>query len=695
MCTSDEWQQHVTRNVVPIQIDSDVSQPPKEHSKEASPSDGASLQASTGIDSKAFVDSGHEIDADINGDPLLRGSTELGDTGGPSDSTVSSRGVDAEGAGASASGKGSPFLKRLQAQQEKIAGRMMPELGGARRDVTEGQASPAALAPPFQSSENGSRTAQPGAQPDGRLPKAKAIGRVNGKTGAGKRPPYDSHQELGTASSRLPAADANPASEEASSSMDESSTGHAPESAENGAASTRGPGSHARPWWLSLDTVHVPMLKCPGEQGGKVQLNFARLPDSKDFKAILFEDEEDAKEFLGVVGPLVGVEGTLVGLVASSPSDFLRENPSFDAEKDVVVLCKGTLRIKRGLKYEQVLNGVRMAQMATAMKHGEEDRLREERVGQRVEGVDDVLEDLATEVVDLGTKAIQEMIQKEIAKKGGNGGEASSGQSQVKGSGSRSTRSDPQSTTSSKTSQGAGATSDVAVNGDGANASVSRNGTGAPKHSPEIGASSNGLGTASDAPRSVKVNMSPTVGTKEGAEQDNMKDIPKNGIRASAKSDAMPSVPLSRSGKGSDRDSDVVEPIVIHPPSGRDGRKGPRWFSYLRAIFMMMYIDNDGQSTVLAFKDNDSGIAIAVGFQDRYDASHCLECMKLWEDHDATAVAVVPIDPQSVIDMCDELDVRPAVFRKGSVPMWLGMTRDEFSNNVVLLSMAQSGDFGM
>lgn len=71
-------------------------------------------------------------------------------------------------------------------------------------------------------------------------------------------------------------------------------------------------------------------------------------------------------------------------------------------------------------------------------------------------------------------------------------------------------------------------------------------------------------------------------------------------------------------------------------------------------------------------QDNSCGIPLRRGFQDRYDASQWLECRIRWEEHEAMVATIVPMHLQSVIDMCDALDVTVLIFWEGCRPKLLG-----------------------
>ncbi|CAD7697137.1 unnamed protein product [Ostreobium quekettii] len=647
VCTSEEWQQHVSRNAVPIAIDSSTDR------------------------SEQITDVPGPDEEDPSSHVPLQGSTEDGSqqrlpdsvvpeqaTSTSPDNGVAGSTTEEDGSGmASKPGGPSVFAAQIRAQKGKIVDRFK-----ARSREREGSGSGSSVAFPVGGMNENALDFE-----DGGL-----------NTSSSK-----ASEEMDTSRGRDSEAEASDLlSGNGTGQGSEGSIG-APESESfQNAGAKRGKPS----WWLSLHELHVPMIKQPEDSGGHVQLNLSPLAGEKDFKVILFEEAADAKEFLGVVGPMIGGEEAMVGLVTTTPEAFLKRNPAYNGQQDILVLCKGALMVKRGMTFEEVLAAVSVAETATGIKQGEDGR------GDSGGDVDDdMLQGLAKEVVDLGAQTA-EMFMQARAEAGSSGVESPEGTADGPGVAPGVPEPVPDNLVSSAS---------ASQNGFDIMPGTSQNAEKVPSNSQNgMNGSCGGgalepLSTGSGSYGSNGSNSNPAIVSDPQKPRKFVGHDMHEAGKESGQPSATPTPVSATNGKLEEDDEDVFEPTVVHPPSDRDGRTGTRWFSYLKAIFMMMYMDGENNPNILAFQDEETGLKIAVGFQDRVDAAHCLECMKLWEDADKVAVAWMPMDPADVIDLCDKTGVRSAIFRKGSVPMWLGMSREDFSNNVILLSMAQSGDFGM
>eukprot|EP00210_Caulerpa_lentillifera_P001186 g1142.t1 len=367
------------------------------------------------------------------------------------------------------------------------------------------------------------------------------------------------------------------------------------------------------PWWMELPRLIIPKLKKENEEGGNVEMNISALPTEEDFRPVLFEDEKDAKYFLGLLGKLTG-PNTLVKVISESPEKFLKHNPTLDKSK-IIVLCKGALLLDRNADKEGLRKAVRVAHTATELKMTGSDyseRLDESSLEGRIHKV-------AEEVV---AKFQQRMKLNE------NGDFTQGDENYI----------DPV----------AGLLHDL-----------------------DSGGLDAIFGEAQES-KEKKFGFSDNAGQKDGLYDEfvnrisaeiskqtdkiqpstgvtNTEDSSSSEVELEADLDALVNdfPPLVKQEEPEEEAVSVVYPTEVY----NGVRKGSHWFLSLEVVFMPQYLTIKGESTFLAISSPDLNRKLMIGFQDQREAQFCKELMKQWanDDEETIASSVVPMDPATLL----------------------------------------------
>lgn len=419
-----------------------------------------------------------------------------------------------------------------------------------------------------------------------------------------------------------------------------------------------------KPWWMELESVVVPKIKPAGQEGGNVEINISVNPEVNDFRAVLFEDEREAKFFLGILGKLHGPE-TLVAAIRQSPSEFLLENSKLD-KSQIVCLCTGALLMNRDADTEGLRMAVRLAHVATEIKKGVsyapeqgaddsfderamkvakdvvskfKDRMDANARAQRQEGDDGYLDPVEGMLHDLETGGLDDLF------------------------GSR--------------------------NDDGMSAEVGEERNPFPGLDVEKDDGMDSLYAKFVAQMSQNIDK---------AQQDirsrpvDLSDPPPaNDVELDASlDDLIDKKAVEEEKEGEDDGIEVVYPDQVRP--GETHKMGRLWFSDLKVIYMPEFLTVEGESSYLAFTDANQN-RLVVGFQDRAEARLCKEMMKTWPRRQNVAAGIESVAPQDVIDFCQENDATPVIIRRNLLAMSLHMSQYDFLNQVALIAQTQATDY--
>ena len=427
-------------------------------------------------------------------------------------------------------------------------------------------------------------------------------------------------------------------------------------------------------WWMSLDSVIIPKIKPGGQQGGNVEINISIDPDVSDFRPILFEDEREAKEFLGILGTLHGPE-TLVATVAQSPREFLAENSNLKRDK-IVVLCTGSLLLYRDADRNAVRNAVRMAHVATEIKKG----VSSAAPGDGIEtDLDKRVKEVAKDVVSNFKDRLDSNIRTESRR-----GDAS--------------YQDPVDGLIHDLEHG-GLDAMLGMNGDdGISAKVGEDDERQPFP---------GFVNGQSAPDDLLYQQFAAHMTESiDKAQDNVRNA-----------DAVSSTPSVQSNYAQDQELNVSldalihekeveeereferqgDGIEVHYPQSTENEKshvrGSKWFRGLDAIYVPTYLSVRGFKTYLVMSDAEAKKSFVIAFQDRNDAMACKEMMKTWQDKHYIAAGIEMVPPYTLLDFCEEANVEPVVLRRSSVPLTVGMSQSDFLNRIAIIVNAQTTNY--
>lgn len=390
-------------------------------------------------------------------------------------------------------------------------------------------------------------------------------------------------------------------------------------------------------WWLDLEQIYIPQVQKPNEAGGAVEINFAVIPDYEDYRPVVFEDIEDAKTFLGVFGIIVG-EGAQVRVVGVSPRGYLS---TADVNTDnIVVLAKGSLMLSRKMGYTEVVGAIRFATQFTSKKYG---------------GY-------------MNDKLPDELLEETGADKGACDAAMKSAADELM-AGLKETLKDPypQQTTPS-----------AGVNG---------------------------------RPSTKKQNPERDISDLLGEAMLGSLDS----LESSSPGSREPNTPNSAKSPPADKqaaiDAEIVhepetseQPMddglnVIYPPGWEEGSKGkPRdslWYMSKSVVYLPQYLDDANASNFLAFKVGEEERPVVLGFEDEHDAHVCAKVVSLFEEQKGYPTRVIPIGPNDLRAWCkaQSNDLQALILRKGSLPLELGMTQDQFVSFIGVLAQVQEGDY--
>ncbi len=427
-------------------------------------------------------------------------------------------------------------------------------------------------------------------------------------------------------------------------------------------------------WWMSLDSVIIPKIKPGGQEGGNVEINISIDPDVTDFRPILFEDEREAKGFLGILGQLHGPE-TLVATVAQSPREFLDENTKLKRDQ-IVVLCTGSLLLNRDADRNAVRNAIRMAHVATEIKKG---------VSSAPEnGVETDFDKRVKKVAEDVVSNFKDRLDSNIRSQSRPGDAAYK---------------DPLDGLMHDLEHGGveellGLDSD-----DGISAKVGEDGQKGPFPGGYFGGQNDpgeklyekfaarmteGINKARENVRNAAAPSSAPSSQSNHAQEQEL----------NVSLDALIREKEVEEEKEFEKMGDGIE--VIYPDDVKNDEPkatGSRWFRELDAIFVPTYLTPRGLSTYMVMSDTEENKTFVIAFQDRKDAMACKEIMKSWEDKEYIAAGIEMVPPHTLLNFCEECNVIPVVIRSSSVPLTVGMTQSDFLNKIGTIARVQTTNY--
>lgn len=418
-----------------------------------------------------------------------------------------------------------------------------------------------------------------------------------------------------------------------------------------------------RLWWTKLESIVVPKIKPEGKDGGNVEVDISIDSDAQDFRPILFEEEHDAKAFLGVLGRLHG-PGCLVAVQRQSPSEFLSASPKID-KLSIIVLCKGALVLDRFADHVRLRTAVRLAHVATEIKMG---------INKSKRASENSFDEKAL-------KLAQDMVSKFEDRFGDNGNSKN---------GKNPDYEDPIE----------GLLHDFKTLGiDDLLHSAMEDGISSEiDHSEDEehfrGSHQNGNTKSEDYLKFVS-QMNHEMDQKQSYIHNSFKTkqpLDEDDLDTSLDDLIRKEMDEASKSKKSDDGFEVIYPETTEN-GGKKNARGPAWFCKLEVVYMPQLLTSEGSPSYLAIYDPELECRLLVGFQSAREAAICKEIMSNWSDKENVASAIVPQSPETVLHFCEENHVIPVVLRRNSFPLQLSMSQQEFFANISIMAQAQSIEF--